>query len=202
MEQIESPTAMSKMFRHEHATSTEEERVFGAEATAQKFWAAFRILFGVIFLFDGILKWYLLASNQMQGIIDGMGGMIYYTPAWLTTNWFLFAVMVGLGETLGGVFLLLGIFQKPAALWSAFVCLSIWAFGGFGGYPSAIGSSWSTAGYTDPGGDLMLALVYLFIFAVATWGENRYSLSARLRLRERFISGTGTLAKLGRFIVL
>ena len=188
---------MSKMFRHEHATSTEEARAFGAEVS-QKFWATFRVLFGVIFLFDGILKWYLFASNQMQGVINGM----YYTPAWLTANWLLFGVMIGLGETFGGIFLLVGIFQKPAALWSALVCFSIWAFGGFGGYPSAIGSSWSTAGYTDPGGDLMLAIVFLFIFAVAVWGKNRYSLSARLRLQERFLGGAGIIAKLGRFVIL
>ena len=197
MEQIDSPNAVRRMFDHESATPTVEVRVFGAEVS-HKLWAAFRMLFGAVFLFDGFLKWYLFATNQMQGIFDGM----YYTPAWLTSNWLLLGVMVGLGETFGGVFLLLGVFQKPAALWSALICLFIWAFGGFGGYPSAIGSSWSTAGYTDPGGDLMLAFVYLFVFAAAVWGVNRYSLSERLHLRERFLEGTGVIAKLGRFIVL
>lgn len=193
----EMDSAMGTVFRQEHATVEKSETAFTL-GTADKLWASFRILFGVVFLFDGVLKWYLFATNQMQGVMDGM----YYTPAWMTGNWVLFAVMVGLGETFGGAFLILGIFRKPAALWSAAVCFSIWAFGGFGGYPSAIGASWSTAGYTDPGGDLMLALVFLFIFAISVWGENRYSLSSRLRLRERFFDGSGAIAKLGAFLFL
>gem|GEM_PF-2697139 len=145
---------------------------------AVKTLSAMRILFGAIFLFDGILKWLLFATGQMQGIIDGM----FYTPAWLTTNWVLFGTLVGLGETFGGLFLILGVFQRPAALWSALVMGLIWAFGGFGGYPAAIGASWSTAGYTDPGGDLMLALV----FVILVFAPSAYGLASRWRLRERF----------------
>ena len=144
--------------------------------------SATRILFGAIFLFDGILKWVLFATGQMQGVVDGE----FYTPAWLTTNWVLFGTLVGLGETFGGLFLMLGIFQRPAALWSALVMGFIWAFGGFGGYPAAIGASWSTAGYTDLGGDLMLALVFL----VLVFAPYAYGLAKVWKLRERF-SGEG-----------
>jgi len=145
---------------------------------AVKTLSAMRILFGAIFLFDGMLKWVLFATGQMQGVIDGE----FYTPAWLTTNWVLFGTLVGLGETFGGLLLVLGVFQRPAAVWSALVMGFIWAFGGFGGYPAAIGASWSTAGYTDPGGDLMLALV----FVILVFAPYAYGLAPRWKLRERF----------------
>ncbi len=145
--------------------------------------SAMRILFGAIFLFDGTLKWVLFATGQMQGVVAGE----FYTPAWLTTNWVLFGTLIGLGETFGGLFLILGLFQRPAALWSALVMGLIWAFGGFGGYPSAIGASWGTAGYTDLGGDLMLALVFVFLAFVAPYA---YGLAKAWKLRERF-SGDG-----------
>ncbi len=144
--------------------------------------SAMRVLFGAIFLFDGILKWQLFATGQMQGVIDGQ----VYTPAWLTSNWVLFGTLVGLGETAGGLFLILGIFQRPAALWSALLMGFIWAFGGFGGFPSAIGASWNTAGYTDLGGDLMLSLV----FVVLVFAPYAYGLAKAWKLRERF-SGAG-----------
>ncbi len=141
-----------------------------------------RILFGAIFLVDGLLKWGLFATGQMQGVIDGE----FYTPTWLTTNWVLIGALVGLGETFGGLFLILGLFQRPAALWSALVMGFIWAFGGFGGYPSAIGATWGTAGYTDLGGDLMLALVFVFL----AFAPYAYGLAKTWKLRERF-SGDG-----------
>ncbi len=146
---------------------------------AMKTLSAMRILFGAIFLFDGILKWVLFATGQMQGVIDGE----FYTPSWLTANFALFGALVGLGETFGGLFLVLGVFQRPAALWSALVMGFIWAFGGFGGYPSAIGASWSTAGYTDLGGDLMLALVFVVLAFAAPYA---YGLAKAWKLRERF----------------
>jgi uncharacterized membrane protein YphA (DoxX/SURF4 family) len=151
----------------------------GTNATgAVKTFSAMRILFGAIFLFDGILKWQLFATGQMQGVINGE----FYTPVWLTANWVLFGTLVGVGETVGGLLLILGLFQRPAALWSAFVMGFIWAFGGFGGYPNAIGASWSTAGYTDMGGDLMLGLV----FVVLAFAPYAYGLAKAWKLRERF----------------
>ena len=154
---------------------------FGTTQTVRTL-SAIRIMFGAILLVDGILKWFLFATGQMQGVVDGE----FYTPAWLTTNWVLFGALIGLGETFGGLFLALGLFQRPAAIWSALLMGFIWAFGGFGGYPSAIGASWSTAGYTDLGGDLMLALVFVFL----AFAPYAYGLARAWKLRERF-SGDG-----------
>ena len=163
------------------------------QVNSTKLISAMRIVFGAIFLFDGLLKWYLITSGQMQGVVDGM----YYAPSWLTDNWLAFGILVGLGETFGGLFLILGIFQRPAALWSFLVMASIWVFDGFGGYPSAIGASWGTAGYTDLGGDLMLGLVFLFLVFAPT----AYGLSSHLRLPERIATGDSLAAKIVMMLV-
>lgn len=155
--------------------------------------SAMRIIFGAAFLFDGLMKWYLIATGQMQGVVDGM----YYTPAWLTANWLAFGVITGLGETFGGLFLVLGIFQRPAAAWSFLVMFSIWVFGGFGGFPNAIGATWDTAGYTDLGGDIMFGLVFLFLVFAPT----AYGLSSYLRLPERIAAGDSLREKVTRALV-
>lgn len=130
-----------------------------------------RILFGGIFLFDGILKWSLFASGQMQGVIDGFG------IGYLSSNWVLFGALVGLGETIGGACLLLGIFPRIAAAWSAVIMGSIWVYGGYGG--------WGQPGYTDPGGDLMLAL----IFATLVLAPYSYGVASHWKIRERLAGG-------------
>ncbi|MHB1435130.1 MAG: DoxX family membrane protein [Thermoplasmata archaeon] len=137
---------------------------------------AARILFGGIFLFDGLLKWNLFLTGQMQGVIDSFG------VSYLSSNWVLFGTLVGLGETFGGLLLLLGLFQRPAAIWSAGIMASIWAFGGYAG--------WGQPGYTDPGGDLMLCLIFVLIAFVPA---GVLSLSGRLHLRERI--GTSSVGR-------
>ena len=57
---------------------------------------------------------------------------------------------------------------------------SIRAFGGFGG--AHAGGVWSLTGYTDPGGDLILALA----FVVLIFAPCAYGLASRLRLTERW----------------
>ena len=151
-------------------------------SNATKTLSVMRIMFGVVFLFDGILKWTLFANGQMQSVIDGFG----YT--FLSNNWVTVGVLVGLGETIGGICLMLGIFQRPAAVWSAAIMFAIWALGGFGGY--------NMPGFTDPGGDLMLALV----FVVLIFAPYAYGLASRFRLRDRF-AGASTRDKVMRFVV-
>lgn len=144
---------------------------------SQRLFAVFRIVFGLAFLADGILKWFLFAQGNMQSTIDGM----VISSSVITANWVLFGVAIGLGETLGGIFLIVGIFQKPAAAWSAAIMFSIWITGGFGGwYSPTLG--WMPVGQTDLGGDLMLALIYLLLFFVPA---SDYSLSEYLKLPDR-----------------
>ncbi len=141
--------------------------------------SAMRILFGAIFLFDGILKWVLFQQGTMQATVQGFGYSV------LSNNWVAVGVLVALGETFGGLFLLLGIFQRSAAIWSAAIMSSIWVLNGFDGAYTQAGG-WSFTGYTDPGGDLMLALV----FVVLVFAPTAYGLAARLNLRARWGSSS------------
>jgi len=167
-----------------NVSSTE---LIGRNAT--KTLSAARILFGAIFLFDGIMKWVLFQQGTMQATIQGYG----YDS--LSTNWVAVGVLVGLGETFGGLTLMMGLFQRPAAMWSAAIMFAIWVLGGFavGAVP---GGSISWVGYTDPGGDLMLALV----FVVLIFSPYAYGLASRLKLRNRW-PGSSIKDKVLRFLV-
>jgi len=145
-----------------------------------------RILFGLIFLFDGMLKWYLFYSGQMQGVVQG--SVSGYGATYISNNWFAFGLIIAVGETLAGLALTVGLFQRPAALASAGIMGFIWAYGGFGGF--------GMPGYTDPGGDLMLGLVFMvFVFAPAAYG-----LASRLGLPSRF-AGTTLRSRVLRFLL-
>jgi uncharacterized membrane protein YphA (DoxX/SURF4 family) len=163
-----------------------DESTPGVGFDATKVLSGARILFGAIFLFDGILKWDLFATGQMQGIVQGYG------VTYLSNNWLLFGGLVAVGETAAGGALLLGLFQRPAAIVAATIMTLIWGFGNI----QATGNFWGiSAGYTDPGGDLMLALV----FVVLIFAPYAYGLASRFHLRERFSATTWT-GKFARFL--
>jgi len=176
--------------RHEKKQTTETATEM-AGLNATKAFSATRILFGAIFLFDGILKWILFQQGTMQASVQAVNVFNY---AAINNNWFAFGLLVALGETLGGIALMIGFFQRPAAIWSAAIMFAIWAFGGYGGLYMA--GTWSFTGYTDPGGDLMLALV----FVVLIFAPYAYGLAPRFKLRERF-SGNTFGKKVLRFLV-
>lgn len=176
--------------RHRESASTANvtgEIQVGLNAT--KTLSAARVLFGAIFLFDGILKWILFEQGTMQATIQSFG------ISALSSNWVVVGALVGLGETLGGIALIVGLFQRPAALWCSAIMFGIWGFSGFDG-AYVQGSGWSFVGYTDPGGDLMLALIFL----VLVFAPYAYGLAPRLRLRERFASSS-MKDRLLRFLV-
>ena len=158
---------------HSRTNDTREANVDAVTGSSSvKLVSAARILFGSIFLFDGALKWYLFQQGQMQGVIQGFG------YDWLSNQWLLVGVIVALGETAAGLALVLGLFQRPAALGAAGIMGSIWVLGGFNG--------WGQAGYTDPGGDLMLALV----FVVLAFAPTAYGIASRWGLRARWSTGS------------
>jgi len=163
----------------ENASAKETHLGVTSGANAVKTLSGARILFGLIFLFDGIMKWQLIASNQMQGVV---GSVNVYNVGALNTYWYQFGLLIAIGETLAGICLALGLFQRPSALIAALIMGLIWAFGGFGG--AVPGYWWS--GYTDPGGDLMLGLIFLvLVFAPAAYG-----VASRLRLPQRWGSSS------------
>jgi len=177
--------AIAKRSETTTEVSVGHEGGFGFNST--KVLSAARMLFGAIFLFDGILKWALLSSGQLQGIVQGYGVDV------LSNNWLLFGVLVAVGETAAGSALLIGLFQRPAAIAAATIMMFIWGFGNL----SATGNYWGiSSGYTDPGGDLMLAL----IFGVLIFAPTAYGLASRFHLRERFSATTWT-GKIARFVI-
>lgn len=126
--------------------------------------SAARIVFGVALFFDGVLKWQLISNGQIQSVVSGFG------IAAFSANWYLIGVVVALAETVGGLALALGVFQRTAAIGSAALSFLFWGFTGLGGL--------GTPGQVDLGGDLMFALA----FAVLVFAPNCYGLSARLGL--------------------
>jgi uncharacterized membrane protein YphA (DoxX/SURF4 family) len=114
---------------------------------ATKTLSAMRILFGAIFVFDGALKWILLQQGTLQSVVQGSvlgAANPLYGSSFVANNWLFFGVLIGTCETLAGLALVAGLFQRPAAIGAAGIMGFIWAYGGFGGF--------GQAGYTDPGG--------------------------------------------------
>jgi uncharacterized membrane protein YphA (DoxX/SURF4 family) len=153
-----------------------------ATGTGTLGFSGIRIMFGAIWLFDGLLKWNLFALGQMQGVVDGFG------VSYLSANWVLVGTLVGLGETFGGLAMMVGFAPRLAAAWSAVIAGLIWAYGGFGG--------WGQAGYTDPGGDLMLALIFVGLL----FAPYAYSLASHWKIRER-LAGPGVGRRLLRALL-
>lgn len=171
---------------NESATPTLTKEQVTTGRNAVKTLSGARILFGAIFIFDGFLKWVLLQNGQLAGIVQN--SVMGYGDAYVMNNALAFGVLVGAGETLAGIALLVGLFQKPAAITGAAIMLFIWAYGGLGG--------WGQPGYTDPGGDLMLALV----FVVLIFAPTAYGLASRFNLPER-LAGRSTGRRILRFLV-
>lgn len=160
-------------------------------ASSTKTLSGMRMLFGAIFLLDGALKWVLLQAGQMQAVVQGSvlgSANPLFGSTFIANDWLVFGVMIAICETLAGAALVLGLCQRPAAIGAAGLMGLIWAYGGFGGF--------GQPGYTDPGGDLMLALV----FGVLALAPATYGLAARFHLRERW-SGASFRARALRFLI-
>jgi len=170
---------------NETATSNLTKAEVTTGSNAVKTLSGARILFGFIFLFDGILKWQLLATSQLQGSVQMVN---FYNLDYVNNNWLAFGVLVGIAETVAGLGLIMGLFQKPSAIVAAMVMFFIWGFSGYGGA--------GYAGYTDPGGNLMLALA----FVVLIFAPTAYGLASRLRLPQR-LAGPSIGRKVLRFLV-
>ncbi len=176
-------TNISQSFSRKEALIAERTTPYSRiNLNATKTLSAMRILFGAIFLFDGVLQWVLFQQGTMQGVIDGYGNAL------LSNNRVAVGVLVGVGGTAAGLALIIGVCQRPAAVAGAGIMLTIWGFGGFAGF--------GMPAYTDPGGDLMLALV----FVVLIFAPYAYGLASRYQLRDRW-AGTSAKDRLLRFLV-
>ena len=158
----------------------------------------FRVVFGVIWLIDGALKF-------APGLVDAFPGMVSDVsdgqPDWLS-GWFSFwqtqasnnpafwVYFTGLLELALGIGLVLGLLRKVTYVGGAILSLFIWAVPeGFGG-PYGPGS-------TDLGGGIVYMMMFLlFIIINAAFGPSRYSLDYYL---ERAWPKWATLAEFGRW---
>ena len=158
----------------------------------------FRILFGVIWIIDGALKF---TSGFVSGFPDAVQASAASAPAWLSA-WYSFWVAeataypwvivytVGLLELALGIALVAGFLRKIAYVGGAALSLLIWAVPeGFGG-PYASG-----AGGTDVGTGAVYALMFLGLMVMnSAFGPSRFSLDY---LIERRFPAWAKLAELG-----
>ena len=154
---------------------------------AQPLKTGFRILLGLIWLIDGILKF---TSGFVDGFLAAVQNSQANAPSWLS-GWYSFWVAqatssaplivytVGILEVVLGLALILGFMRKIAYAGGVILSLLIWAIPeGFGGpYQSG-------AGGTDVGTGVIYAVAFLGLILInATYGPSRYSLDFYIERR-------------------
>jgi uncharacterized membrane protein YphA (DoxX/SURF4 family) len=143
----------------------------------------FRILFGVVWLIDGALKFVPGFAAAFSGQITGSG-----QPAWLQ-GWFSFwatqvngntafwAYFVGSLEVALGLALIFGFMRKFAYIGGAILSLFIWAV------PEGFGGPYGP-GATDIGTGAMYAMLFLALILInATYGPSKWSLDHLIETR-------------------
>ncbi len=147
----------------------------------------FRLLLGVVWLVDGVLKF-------TSGFVDGFPGAVQLAqsnaPSWLS-GWFSFwstqasanpsliVYTVGTLELLLGIALILGLMRKVAYAGGVVLSLLIWAV------PEGFGGPYQTgAGGTDVGTGIIYAIAFLGLIVInATYGTSRWSLDGLIEKR-------------------
>lgn len=147
----------------------------------------FRILLGVAWLADGVLKF---TSGFVNNFLDSVQASQANAPGWLS-GWFSFwaaqatanstaiVYTVGALEVALGLALIIGFMRKIAYAGGVALALLIWAVPeGFGG-PYQSGS-----GGTDIGTGIIYAIAFLGLILInATFGPSRYSLDFHIERR-------------------
>ena len=155
-----------------------------------------RVLFGFIWVLDGVMKFAYLVPSDVPVLVQGAG---QGQPDWLVP-WFnfwsglvsadpsLFLYGIGALELAVGIFLVVGLMRKTIYVGGIALSLMIWAVDeGFGG-PYGPGA-------TDVGAAVMYAVVFFALMVVDAYGGwNRYSLDAII---ERHIRSWRKLAEIG-----
>ena len=158
---------------------------------------AIRIVFGLVWIIDGALKFTSGFVDSFPGAVQNAGAN---APGWLT-GWYTFwmtqansnasmiVYTVGILELVLGIALILGFARKLAYLGGFVLSLLIWAVPeGFGG-PYSVGS-----GGTDVGTGVIYALVFVALLAFnAGYGPSRLSLDYYL---ERWMPAWAKIAEL------
>ena len=144
----------------------------------QKQFAGLRILFGIVWLVDAILKWNPhFLNNFLDHITESAIGQPVIIHHWIelwaqasTISPHTIAISVAIIETLIAFFLISGIFARPAIIVGAIFSFLIWSTAeGFGG-PYGAAST-----------DVGASIVYVFVFLALYFGESwkQFSVSRR-----------------------
>ena len=146
-----------------------------------------RIIFGLVWAVDAILKWQPQFQNtfveQVAAARDGQPGLIQgWISFWtniVTVNPLLFARMEATTETALAVFLILGIFSNLTFITGIFLSLGIWAI------PEGLGGPYVPGQSTDIGTAFPYALLFavlLFLSAGSYYGLDQWFTSRLGRL--------------------
>jgi uncharacterized membrane protein YphA (DoxX/SURF4 family) len=159
---------------------------------------AFRLLLGIAWFTDGILKF---TSGFVDDFLSAVQSSQANAPSWLapwfnfwatqaTSNSTLIVYTVGTLEIALGLALLLGFMRKIAYLGGVVLGLLIWAV------PEGFGGPYQTGGGgTDIGTGIIYAIALLGLIVInATYGPSRYSLDYYI---ERRFPGWARVAEFG-----
>ncbi|MCI4351949.1 MAG: DoxX family membrane protein [Thermoplasmata archaeon] len=149
--------------------------------------SVFRMLFGIVWLIDGALKF---TSGFVNSFPTAVATAQSNSPGWLS-GWYSFwlsqatgnapliVYSVGALELLLGIVLVIGFMRKVAYLGGAVLSLLIWAVPeGFGG-PYAGGT-----GGTDVGAGVVYAILFLALITLnASFGPSEWSLDYYIEKR-------------------
>jgi len=173
----QAPTGIEQHARHE----TFHPRVQQGPAHGA---STFRVIFGLIWLVDAILKW---LPGFRNGYMDTIMGQAQDQPGWLKP-WFdfwinlqhpqpaFFAYLVAVLETIIAVSLIFGFARKLVYIGAISLSLLIWATAeGFGGP--------YTAGAADVGTAVVYALVFALLLTLSYQGTPRLSVDYWLEQR-------------------
>ena len=158
-----------------------------------------RIVFGVVWLIDGLLKFQPGMPAVFVQLIQAAG---QGQPGWLLP-WFNFwantvasnpgfwVMLIGTGELLLGLALVFGVVRKLAYVIGFFFSLVIWSV------PEGFGGPYGPSS-TDIGTGVIYAIVFLMLMLInAGYGTSKYSLDA---LIEKRIKWWGKIAEFSRIV--
>lgn len=155
--------------------------------------AALRIVFGLVWIIDGAMKFvYMVPSNVVdlvqgagQGQPDWLAGWYNFWTALVSTNPAFVLYVVGAVEFILGILLVLGLMRKIVYFGGIILGLIIWSIDeGFGG-PYGAGST-----------DIGAAIMYVFVFVAlaiidSSSSPGRYSLDAVIVRKTRLWTKLG-----------
>ncbi len=142
--------------------------------------AFMRITFGLVWLIDGFLKFQPGMPDVItQMIIQAGQGQPTWIMPWFTfwagvvgTNPAFWVYLIGVGETLIGIALILGGMRKVTYLVGVVLSFFIW------GVPEGFGGPYGPSS-TDIGTGIIYALVFLALIMINTgYGTSKYSIDS------------------------